>query len=716
MSATKREDNQFLNETKLLVRNDRMPKRNKKFDELNTNVAPPQDDEITLAFKKENSLRLLNDRVAQRADNPAGDFITTSNYDPERDELLKEYNSQYPSSFEYTDEHGNKKYRKFLLPEFDVDLDPVNEAFMAPSQNIISGLQTQIRSVLQKIQNRENELVSTREKLDELLKNPNVTMAQKLHLAYAMRTYENKIDNLQKQLDKDRLEFDGLQRRKDLVEQLRKDAEKRNAVIRENNKSKIKEYADTLQLLNKGQMNTEQGPNETDEEYLTRLRRNAEIEVPSQQLEDMKFLTNQRFRKNMKGFLKNDVLIEQVINSLSDTDKNNINKRMPLFKTEFEKTFGVNNKLLDVTDILNFIRKFLEVNILKEEAPVREQYYDARNGFEEVEDDIRRRRREAENTEGFHETREHPPEPEHEYHESRHGFEEFENMRPTDIRRRLGRDEEEDFYDSAYNEDNVITPFEFNIRDMHKYFIVARKDNRTRATYKLLVSPTGQRGTFTEMRKTDFVTEPELKEFYQTMSQAFGTRNINQLAQNIGAMHQNCVIPDGQATRPRRVNGKIGFGIISDIKNQKYGQLGRYRVNLQSLYHKNFFKLYTANGDKVGKRGTIVSDLFVRLILQLVEGKIPSQEDISLLSANELHLFNWAIHVCGLKSKTSPASLKYTVNELKNRLKILEGEISVGNNNPEILKEVVNILHHLKDFGIISPKKIKQYLSQFEMY
>ena len=166
--------------------------------------------------------------------------------------------------------------------------------------------------------------------------------------------------------------------------------------------------------------------------------------------------------------------------------------------------------------------------------------------------------------------------------------------------------------------------------------------------------------------------------------------------------YEDCILPASN----RR--GLIGYGIKSDIKNQKYGQLGRYRVNLQSLYHKNFFKLYTANGDKVGKRGTIVSDLFVRLILQLVEGKIPSQEDISLLSANELHLFNWAIHVCGLKSKTSPASLKYTVNELKNRLKILEGEISVGNNNPEILKEIINIL-----FG---PKKIKQYLSQFEIY
>jgi hypothetical protein len=56
------------------------------------------------------------------------------------------------------------------------------------------------------------------------------------------------------------------------------------------------------------------------------------------------------------------------------------------------------------------------------------------------------------------------------------------------------------------------------------------------------------------------------------------------------------------------------------------------------------------------------------------------------------------------------------VNELKKRLELLEGEISIGNDNPEILKEIINILHHLKDFNVISNKKIKNYLSQFEIY
>ena len=40
------------------------------------------------------------------------------------------------------------------------------------------------------------------------------------------------------------------------------------------------------------------------------------------------------------------------------------------------------------------------------------------------------------------------------------------------------------------------------------------------------------------------------------------------------------------------------------------------------------------------KKGIKVSDLFVKLVIQLVEGKRPSQDEIHLLSPTELHLFN----------------------------------------------------------------------------
>ena len=47
------------------------------------------------------------------------------------DELIKEHNSQFPSSFEYGDDTLNKFYRKFLLQKFDVELDE----FIIPKKN-----------------------------------------------------------------------------------------------------------------------------------------------------------------------------------------------------------------------------------------------------------------------------------------------------------------------------------------------------------------------------------------------------------------------------------------------------------------------------------------------------------------------------------------------------------------------------------------------------
>jgi hypothetical protein len=760
MSATKKADNQFLNETKLLVKNDRTPKRNNKLNDLNSNIKIT-DDPITLANKKENSLWLLNDRVGQRAENPTGDFITKSNYDPERDELLKEYQSQHPSSFEYTDDQGNKRYRKFLLPEFDVDFD---ETVIPPSSNP-TYIAKEIDKVLKKINRRETELAEIRRRETELKDSPQPTFIHKAGVRILLYNIENEKAYILKEIADEQLRFDALQRRQDLVNQEKKDVDRQNAIIRENNKSKITEYADTLKILNKGQMNTNQSPNETDEEYLNRLRRNAEIEVPNEQVQDMKFLINQNFRKNMKMLLKNDVLIEQVMNSLNNIDKNNINKRIPLFRTEFEKIFGLNNKLLETQDILNFVTKFLRKH-LPGDNPVlptepEKQSTEQENQFQNLEDIYKepKIKYEKKNPLSNTEIKEEKYSNKEKYSPYYSPYfkekiklknrnpvaevEEYKKPQPEDIipaeyvippediipaeyvippedviPKPISRypnlepiDDEPPELEPSY--DYAKQPYVFEYKEKRYYIFVAEKHNNSRNTYKILLSETGEIGSFIEIKPKEL--RKEQMNLYEHLSTILDAHTPTDVAKELINLQPNCRI-DFNETKNNGANKPVGYGIASDIRNSRYAQLGRYKVNLQSLYHKNFFKLYSANGDKVGKRGNNVSDLFVRLILQLVEGKRPSQQDIDLLTSNELHLFNWAIQVCGLKSKHSPVSLKYTVNELKSRLNILEGEIKSGNDNPDILKEIVNILHHLKDFNIISPKKIKQYLSQFEIY
>ena len=560
MSATKKADNQFLAETRLLVRNDRTPKRNKALDTLTFNFEPI-DDNITLANKKENSLRLLNDRIGQRTENPTGDFITNSNYDPERDELLKEYNSQYPSSFEYTDEEGNKKYRKFLLPEFDVDFD---ETVIEPASNP-QYISHQTNQVLKRLNQRQEELAEVTRRETELKDSPQPTFLHKAKIGILLHNIERKKAYILREIADEQLRFDALQRRRDLVNQEQKDVERQNAVIRENNKSKIKAYADTLQLLNKGKMNTEQQANETDEEYLNRLRRNAEVEVPNEQLQDMKFSINQKFRKNMKSLLKNDVLIEQVMNSLSDTDKNNINKRMPLFKTEFEKTFGVNNKLIEIPDVLSFIRKFLEVNIMKEsvkedeeagfhDSPIyEEEYEDARHGFEEVEDNIRRRRNEMEQ-----EQAELDDEPQHGFEEQPEIYDPVEEEQFYDAVEPIHQDKPKTRFRRPHlikrnktgtpNKNSKPTPaspyptlegtydtepFRFQYNGNTFYFYVAEKPNNVSTTYKILISESGEKGSFVELRAKTFNENQVVRDIYKNLLSYFEANTPRNLAKKL---------------------------------------------------------------------------------------------------------------------------------------------------------------------------------------
>ena len=136
-----------------------------------------------------------------------------------------------------------------------------------------------------------------------------------------MENIDEKKEEIKQDLKRERLIFENAMRRKDHIVQEQKEIEKNNSIIKQNNEGKVKSYKDTLNVLNKGQFSTEQLANETDDEYLRRLRNNAEIEVPKEQYEDMAFLINQKFRKNMKTLLRNNVIIEQVMNSLKDTEK-----------------------------------------------------------------------------------------------------------------------------------------------------------------------------------------------------------------------------------------------------------------------------------------------------------------------------------------------------------------------------------------------------------
>ncbi len=64
---------------------------------------------------------------------------------------------------------------------------------------------------------------------------------------------------------------------------------------------------------------------------------------------------------------------------------------------------------------------------------------------------------------------------------------------------------------------------------------------------------------------------------------------------------------------------------------------------------------------------------------------------IKNLNSNEMNLYNSIIYMAGLHKKFK-SKHNETLEELKENFKICEGQMISGNNNPEVLRELKEIL------------------------
>ena len=90
----------------------------------------------------------------------------------------------------------------------------------------------------------------------------------------------------------------------------------------------------------------------------------------------------------------------------------------------------------------------------------------------------------------------------------------------------------------------------------------------------------------------------------------------------------------------------------------------------------------------------------------------PTKENLDSLSKSERDLFDLLLYVSGLSKKFSTRK-DDNINELKERLKLVEAEIRAGNDNPVAKSELKDIVHKLQLYNVISMNNAKNYLKQF---
>ena len=467
------------------------------------------------------------------------------------------------------------------------------------------------------------------------------------------------------------------------MEQARLNAEEASKLINENkaieiqqikdNKENLLKYQQELKILNTGRMNfLEREPNESEAEFLTRMK-NIEVERYDTNLNQEKAKLEQvvRLKLNLTNIIRKDEIIENIVKSFTGDQIFLINKNFAGIQQHFIDNFGFDNPNLTTNDIVDEI-----VNILDKILNPPTAY--------EIQS----------------ETTTTAP---------------AKNIQTVHIKDASGTD--------------IPTDFEAGIDDGNTYLINNTSTNKhiffkigQKAKNVVFYSTNlNSKGSFMAVRERAPPREETLNYLLfeylgidkKVLDKIFkGHQNINGIYEVLETDYGLQPITDIKTYKlqTRRV---FGWGISHpDEEIPTYAKFGNLIILLNKLFYKNILSLKTKAGHTIdGLKNTKVSDTLVEIIMKMYrEENVDSL--IKNLNSNETHLYNSILYMAGLHKKFH-SKHNETLADLKERFRICEGEILSGNNNPEVFKELKEILLKLHHLNAISIHAIRKYLKQF---
>jgi hypothetical protein len=111
-----------------------------------------------------------------------------------------------------------------------------------------------------------------------------------------------------------------------------------------------------------------------------------------------------------------------------------------------------------------------------------------------------------------------------------------------------------------------------------------------------------------------------------------------------------------------------------------------------------------------------VSDDMVYILMKIINGGTPSMTELKALSDDEKTIYDAIIMKAKLHKEMPQSyaqSVESSINKLKKRLELLEGEWSAGNDNTLIKKELNSVIRQLTELKAISEVEGRKYLKQF---
>jgi hypothetical protein len=636
-------------------------------------------------------------------------------------EIVRDFELSEPPGFTVIDpETGIEVKRKFNIEGIDppdIDRDPagVVEAFYDRLISPDEAGQIFRRLDIEKDQDLQvyRDYLLRKEELEEQLKELTIRLNRAGSIAIPQIRQE--IIQLEGQIGRLRIAMNRTARNIDTnydnqTQQIQEVIAEHNALVlakKQRNSESIKQYQAQLNLLNSGAFKTEKAVNETEEEYLERLRQNAEEVIPEQQLEQAENRILIEFRKLLQEITKDAVKIDQIANSLSPEDKYQLIKIWKLVKEKYNRAYGITNKGVDAETIIAFFNGLIHGAEESSQLPSAVQ-----NVISQI-------------SEGGAEI-----------------FQEGELIITPEIG------------------SNQIIIQKSNIAGQPPLFIRVLHENPRRidGLYQILYSFTGEVGSFkmflpilhrpvpldrrplnkkgepsnrggnsdTEIKEKTGITTGDLNKLVGFDKHAF---NASLVAKKlVEKYHIIPFKPNEEGVNHRKYgtygarendrHDEYGMGLskasygIAKANEPKLVQFGNIMISLPNLKYKNILSVRTHLGKTMGGTPNVkISAKLSSIILNLLEHIQPTHDEINRLSSYERQLYDRIVYLGRLHTKL-PQTNDKSINELKKRLKLLEGEINIGNNSPQIYSEIKQILYTLRDFNVITPKQLKDYLTK----
>lgn len=459
-----------------------------------------------------------------------------------------------------------------------------------------------------------------------------------------------------------------------------------NKVVNDN----LQKYRENFLTQNQNRMVVEeQRPNETPEEYLQRMK-DMQTEQFDMNLYQEKANLHQinMLKKNLRQIFSNDAMIENIIKSFKEEQRFIINKHFPEIREYILETYGKNNTNLSLEDIVEVITSHLEqilnppveYNVAEDEigaaAPP------AASSIKVLDSDV---------------------------------IDASGNPVPTDFK--FGTDK-----NSLYIE---------NDKDgSHVYFKIAETPDKKEIL--LYSTDTNEAGKFRQVMERagsgksnddvlrNIIANLKLDDYAKNKILNKKSSKLGDLITELKSTYKLEPLKKGlQVKKLNTLTGskkykRYGAG-IKDPEQElpEYAYFGEIVIMLSKLYYNNILSVKMKSGRAIdGFRNAKVSNFFVDIIMDMYANKNVSNL-IKDLSVDEKNLMNSLLFQAKLHKKYT-TSTNETLSQLKEKHKVIEGEILAGNDNPKLLKELKDVLMKLYHFKAISIPAINKYLKNFE--